>query len=116
MVNFPIYKSPQKESFVLHNTDMLTHGRNVLHYCKVTSNYEWSPFRQGIYCHNLQYHSIFSLWSHSEKVWVENQDTGEVHLMKDRFSCTPEHTINNNETLRKEFMWVKLSAKELSQE
>lgn len=87
--------------------------RNGLHYCKVIIKHEMSSFRPGVYCHTKQYRNTFSLWSHSEKIWFEDTNKGEVYIIKDRGYAPSDHPINDNEELRKEFMWVKLSAKEI---
>lgn len=87
--------------------------RKGLHYCKVIIEHEMSSFRPGVYCHTKTNRNTLLLWSHSEKIWFEDTGKGEVYILKDR-SCAPsEHPINDNEELRKEFMWVKLQAQDI---
>lgn len=109
MANSP----PDKFSWIqaVSETDWWV-NRKGLHYCKIVEH-KMSPFKSGIYCHTKQYHNTFLLWSCSEKIWFESTDTGEVYIVKDR-SCAPsDHPINDNEELRKEFMWVKLQAQDI---
>ena len=109
MLNF---KSPRKTQPMPVDLNWWDDGKG-LHYCKVIVEHKLSPFRPGVYCHNKQYRNTFLLWSCSEKIWFESTVTGEVYIVKDMY-CTPsKHPINDNEELRKEFMWVKLSAKEI---
>ena len=55
---------------------------------------------------------ILRLQSYSDKVWMQ-EDNGKILILKDRM--TGEQIFNvTDEELIKEFMWIKLKAKEYS--
>lgn len=102
MANFLLYK------FDLNWWD----NRKGLYYCKVIIAHISAQYKSGVYCHPNYTHER-TLWSYSEKIWFEDTDTGEVYIVKDRYCPVSRDAINNCEELRKEFILIKLSAKEI---
>jgi hypothetical protein len=54
---------------------------------------------------------ISRLASYSDKVWYQSED-GEVNIYKDRMTGEKSFNVHHNEAIMKEFMWIKLKAKE----
>ena len=54
---------------------------------------------------------ISRLASYSDRVWLQSEN-GRLALLKDRMTGEQTFDILNEDELGKEFMWVKLKAKE----